>query len=142
MLLKRKRKKTILYTGKLDARFGIRDLIEAFKRIDDEEFSLWICGLGLDQAFVEDAVKSDSRIKYWGIMEQKRIFEMQREATLLVNPRNGEAEYTKYSFPSKTMEYMASGTPTVMYKLPGLPVDYEEHLVLNSDNSQEAVYCL
>ena len=92
----------------------------------------------VDQAFVEDAVKSDSRIKYWGIMEQKRIFEMQREATLLVNPRNGEAEYTKYSFPSKTMEYMASGTPTVMYKLPGLPVDYEEHLVLIPDNSQEA----
>ena len=60
----KKRKKTILYTGKLDARFGIRDLIEAFKRINDEEFSLWICGLGLDQAFVEDAVKSDSRIKY------------------------------------------------------------------------------
>ena len=87
---------------------------------------------------MEDAVKSDSRIKYWGIMEQKRIFEMQREATLLVNPRNGEAEYTKYSFPSKTMEYMASGTPTVMYELPGLPVDYEEHLVLIPDNSQEA----
>lgn len=133
----KKRKKTILYTGKLDARFGIRDLIEAFKRIDDEEFSLWICGLGLDQAFVEDAVKIDSRIKYWGFVEQKRIFEMQREATLLVNPRNGGAEYTKYSFPSKTMEYMASGTPTVMYKLPGLPVDYEEHLVLMPDNSQE-----
>lgn len=132
-----KRKKTILYTGKLDARFGIRDLIEAFSKIDDDEFALWICGFGLDQSFVEAAVKKDSRIKYWGLVEQTRVFEMQRQATLLVNPRKGGTEYTKYSFPSKTMEYMASGTPTVMYKLPGLPAEYEEHLVLIPDDSQE-----
>lgn len=131
----KKRKKVILYTGKLDIRFGIRDLIAAFNKIDDPEFSLWICGHGLDQAFVESAVTNDSRIKYWGFVEQKRIFEMQQEATLLVNPRKGNEEYTKYSFPSKTMEYMASGTPTVMYKLPGLPIDYEEHLILIPDNS-------
>ena len=132
----KKRKKVILYTGKLDIRFGIRDLIAAFNEIDDKEFSLWICGHGLDQTFVESAVANDSRIKYWGFLEQKKIFEMQQEATLLVNPRKGDEEYTKYSFPSKTMEYMASGTPTVMYKLPGLPVDYEEHLILIPDNSQ------
>jgi len=70
-------------------------------------------------------------------VEQNRVFEMQQQATLLVNPRKGDAEFTKYSFPSKTMEYMASGTPTVMYKLPGLPADYEEHLVLIPDNSRE-----
>lgn len=132
-----KRKKVILYTGKLDIRFGIRDLIVAFNEIDDEEFSLWICGFGLDRPFVEAAAKNDSRIKYWGLVEQNHVFEMQQQATLLVNPRKGDAEYTKYSFPSKTMEYMASGTPTVMYKLPGLPADYEEHLVLIPDNSQE-----
>lgn len=133
----KKRKKVILYTGKLDTRFGIRDLIAAFNEIDDKEFSLWICGFGLDQPFVEVAAKNDSRIIYWGLVEQNRVFEMQQQATLLVNPRKGDAEFTKYSFPSKTMEYMASGMPTVMYKLPGLPADYEEHLVLIPDNSRE-----
>lgn len=133
----KKKKKVILYSGKLDIRFGIRDLIAAFNKIDDKEFSLWICGTGLDQSFVETAAKNDPRIIYWGLMEQKRVFEMQRQATLLVNPRKGEEEYTKYSFPSKTMEYMASGTPTVMYKLPGLPADYEEYLILIPDNSQQ-----
>lgn len=133
----KKRKKVILYTGKLDTRFGIRDLIAAFNEIDDKEFSLWICGFGLDQPFVEVAAKNDSRIICWGLVEQNRVFEMQQQATLLVNPRKGDAEFTKYSFPSKTMEYMASGTPTVMYKLPGLPADYEEHLVLIPDNSRE-----
>lgn len=134
-----KRKKTILYTGKLDVRFGIRDLIEAFKKIDDDEFSLWICGFGQDKPFVETAAQEDSRITYWGLVEQKSVFEMQQQATVLVNPRKGDAEYTKYSFPSKTMEYMASGTPTIMYNLPGLPADYEEHLILLPDNSQRTL---
>jgi glycosyltransferase involved in cell wall biosynthesis len=34
----------------------------------------------------------------------------------------------KYSFPSKTMEYMASGKPVVMYKLDGIPDEYDEYL--------------
>ena len=135
----KKRKKTILYTGKLDIRFGIRDLIKAFNDIDDSEFVLWICGFGLDRIFVEEAAKKDKRIIYWGVVEQKHVFEMQQQATLLVNPRKGHEEYTKYSFPSKTMEYMASGTPTIMYKLPGLPIEYEEYLVLLPDNSQKTL---
>lgn len=137
-----KMKKTILYTGKLDIRFGIKDLIEAFGLIKDETFSLWICGQGLESDYVEKAAQKDKRIKYWGIVEQSKVFEMQRQATLLVNPRKGDAEYTKYSFPSKTMEYMASGTPTVMYRLPGLPLNYEEHLILIPDNSLETMATL
>lgn len=49
--------KNYLYTGKLDIRFGIRDLIKAFNDIDDSEFVLWICGFGLDRIFVEEAAK-------------------------------------------------------------------------------------
>lgn len=132
-----KRSKTILYTGKLDARFGIRSLIEAFMAIDDDDFVLWICGFGSDAQYVEAACRQDNRIKYWGLVDQSRVFRMQKEASLLINPRKPEGEYTKYSFPSKTMEYMASGTPTIMYDLPGLPLEYKEYLILVPDTSIE-----
>ncbi|MBE6584946.1 MAG: glycosyltransferase, partial [Ruminococcaceae bacterium] len=33
-----------------------------------------------------------------------------------------------YSFPSKTMEYMASGKPVVMYRLDGIPSEYDPYL--------------
>ena len=100
------------------------------------------CGyvdLDLIESLLKKLQKKDKRIIYWGVVEQKHVFEMQQQATLLVNPRKGHEEYTKYSFPSKTMEYMASGTPTIMYKLPGLPIEYEEYLVLLPDNSQETL---
>lgn len=53
---------------------------------------------------------------------------MQREVSLLVNPRQNTEAFTKYSFPSKTMEYLASGTPVLMYKLDGIPDEYDAYL--------------
>lgn len=130
-----KQNKTILYTGKLDARFGLRELVDAFMSITDEDVRLWICGNGLDKDYVIDASLKDSRIKYYGVVRQEEIFKMQRQASILVNPRRPEGEYTKYSFPSKTMEYLASGTPTVMYHLPGMPDEYLPFVELVDEKS-------
>lgn len=55
----------------------------------------------------------DRRIQYLGSIPHDEILQLQRTASLLVNPRTPEGIYTKYSFPSKTMEYLASGTPTL-----------------------------
>ena len=56
-----------------------------------------------------------------GCVTNDEIVRLQCEATLLVNPRPSDKEFCKYSFPSKTIEYMASGTPVLMTKLPGVP---------------------
>ena len=79
----------------------------------------------------------DSRIKYLGSVDKDRVTELQHRATLLVNPRHSGVEFTKYSFPSKTMEYLASGTPTVMCKLPAMPADYLDHVFIFDDESIE-----
>lgn len=134
-----KEQKTILYTGKLDARFGIIDMLEAFSLISDDNYKLWICGDGTEREAVENAAKQDKRIKYFGLLKQGQVLSMQTQATLLLNPRKGNDEYTKYSFPSKTMEYMASGTPTVMYPLIGIPKEYHKYLILIPDNSLETL---
>ena len=56
-------------------------------------------------------------------------------ATLLVNPRLSDEEYTKYSFPSKNLEYMLYEKPVLVFKLPGIPNEYDE--VLNYFRSNE-----
>lgn len=131
----KKHSKTVLYTGKLDSRFGIRELVDNFTRLKGRDYQLWICGSGADCEYVVKKAKEDTRIHFFGLVKQDKVFEMQKEASLLINPRKPEGEYTKYSFPSKTMEYMASGTPTLMYHLPGMPKDYEDKVVLFKDSS-------
>ena len=130
-----KQTKTILYTGKLDSRFGLRDLVDSFLCISDKDARLWICGNGADQDYVEQATKIDPRITYYGVVRQDEVFKMQRQASILVNPRRPEGEYTKYSLPSKTMEYLASGTPTVMFHLPGMPNEYLPYIEIIDDKS-------
>ena len=126
--------KIILYTGTLHQKFGIGTLLEAFSMIKSPEYRLWICGGGDMQEKVEDAAKADQRITFFGYVPKKTINELQQKATILVNPRQNNDEFTKYSFPSKTMEYMLSGKPVVMYKLDGIPDEYDNYLTYVNGN--------
>ena len=131
--------KVILYTGGLAMRYGIGDLVKSFHKIPDQDFRLWICGNGDGADFVKGYAKKDSRITYFGSVGTSKVEELQNKATLLVNPRHSNEVYTKYSFPSKTMEYMASGTPTLMSRLECIPKDYYEHLFFFEDESIEGM---
>jgi len=116
--------KYILYTGSLDVRHGIMNLIEAFKNVEDSSLELWICGDGDGKQLVEEECSKHPSIKYLGQKPRKEIIFLQSKAYLLINPRTSEGEFTKYSFPSKIIEYFLSGRPCFMYKLPGIPDEY------------------
>ncbi len=127
--------KIILYTGTLHKKFGIGNLLDAFRGISDPDYRLWICGGGDMKDEIVKAAETDSRIRFFGYVPKKTICEMQKQATVLVNPRPNNEAYTKYSFPSKTMEYMLSGKPVIMYKLDGIPHDYDNYLRYVPDDS-------
>ena len=132
-------KKAILYTGTLNYQFGINTLLDAFSLIEDDNYALWICGDGAAKERIISLSEEDSRIKFFGFLPKNEILKLQRQATVLINPRQNEGEYTKYSFPSKTIEYLASGTPLVAYKLDGIPDEYDEYLYYVENNSVEAL---
>lgn len=131
-------KKVILYTGKIEKWFGLYDLLSAFCKITGENYELWLCGNG-DQAMINSFTNKDSRIKYLGVMPHYDVLNLQKQATILVNPRHSADEFTKFSFPSKTMEYMASGTPTLMCRLKSIPEEYNKHLFFFDDESIEGM---
>lgn len=114
---------TILYTGTLAKRYGIVDLVEQFHKIEGEEYELLICGAGDGEEEIKKFIEIDIRIKLLGQVSRETVLDLQKNASLLINPRKPE-EFTKFSFPSKTMEYFASGTPVLMYKLEGIPKEY------------------
>ena len=72
-------------------------------------------------------------------MSAKELSELQKKATVLINPVKPAEEYTRYFFPSKTMEYLASGTPTIMYKLDCLPHDYYNHIYFVENETVEGL---
>lgn len=54
---------------------------------------------------------------------------------MLVNPRQNNEEFTKYSFPSKNMEYLLTGRPVIAYKLDGIPDEYDNYFYYVEDDS-------
>ena len=131
--------KVIMYTGALSIRYGLLDLLDAFIGIKDNNYRLWLCGNGDAVPNIRNYMQDDSRIEYLGMKPHDEVVKLQKRATLLVNPRHSNEEFTKYSFPSKTMEYLVSGTPTVMCHLDCIPPEYDEHLFYFEDESVDGM---
>ncbi len=130
---------TILYTGTLHKRFGIMHLVNAFRLMQGEQYELVLCGIGDAEAEIKQAAVEDARIKFLGQMPRAEVLALQRRATVLVNPRQNNEEFTKYSFPSKNLEYLSSGRPLVAYMLDGIPDEYDAYIYCVKDNSPEAL---
>ena len=127
--------KIIFYSGTIAARYGILTLLNAFKKIEKPNYRLWICGDGDTREIIKREAKTDNRIFYYGQLPRENVLKLQTEATVLINPRAPNDEFTKYSFPSKTMEYFASGTPTIMFNLEGIPEEYFKYCFKFEGNS-------
>lgn len=134
---KKERGKKVAYAGKLVEAFGTRRLIEAFEMIDDPEASLHICGGGELKPYVEEMCKKDRRIHYYGVVPAEKANEILQNADVLVNPRQNDDEYTKYSFPSKNIEYLMTGNAVVAYMLDGIPKIYQEFLQIPKSQSTQ-----
>lgn len=124
---KQKEIKTIFYSGAVSYRNGIVNLLNAFASIPNECYRLCICGVGDATDYVLACTQKDDRIIYKGQLRQEEVLKLQKESTLLVNPRTSELAFSRYSFPSKIMEYFSSGVPTLMYKIDGIPSEYYQY---------------
>lgn len=131
--------KYIVYTGTLTIRYGILDLVNAFTSIKDDKLRLVICGAGEGAGYITKQAELDNRIIYLGIVSNEEARMWQQKAYILVNPRNSNEEYTKYSFPSKTLEYMTTGNPVLMYKLKGIPDCYDKYLFYVENNLKDSL---
>ena len=121
-----------MYSGGLSKSYGTEQMLSSFSSIDNANIELWICG---DGPFKEDVVKAaetDSRIKYFGVVSQEECHDLQRQASCLINPRD-DSIITRYSFPSKTMEYLASGVPVIAKRLTGMDSEYSDFFIEFSD---------
>lgn len=133
-------KKVVLYAGSTVREYGIFNLIEGVKKanVDDIELRIFGTGGGVEEELKEISLASP-KIKYMGVLPNADIVNMEMQSSLLVNPRPSGQEFTKYSFPSKNMEYMISGTPLLTTKLPGMPTEYYEHVYLLEDESPNGI---
>lgn len=131
--------KIVFYAGALCKEYGIEHLLKAFSMIEYSNYRLIIAGGGDAVKLVQQYAAEDERITFLGFISPSEVLENQQQATVLVNPRMSDLKFVKYSFPSKIMEYLASGTPNVGHRLPCIPSEYEGYIQYAADESDEAL---
>lgn len=120
---------TVAYTGTLTKAYGIIEMIEAFEKLSNFPMRFVICGKGEAEPEVRNAVKRNPNIQYRGLVSSEEAYQIQCSADLLLNPRKNDCDYTSFSFPSKILQYMNSGTPVLCYGLDGMDEEYDRYLL-------------
>lgn len=133
------KEKVILYTGALTKKDGIFTLIEAFKKIADINYRLWLRGNGYILPDVLKIIEDDKRIQWIDKLTRVDLIKLQQKATVLINPMPTNDKSAKYFFPSKMMDYLASGTPTITTKLPGIPEEFFRYCFVAEKDDAEGL---
>lgn len=128
--------RTILYAGGLFEQYGVKMLVEAFIK-SKVDAKLVLYGNGTFVKELNEKYSTCSNIEFRGVASNEEVIKEEYKSSLLVNPRFSSEEFTKYSFPSKNMEYMVSGTPLLANKLPGMPNEYESYVYLFEQETVE-----
>ena len=133
--------RAVMYSGMLNEMNGIGLLLDAFARLQGPEWRLWIYGGGPLAREVKAAAARDPRILFrpWEQVPAEEMRERLRDAAVLVNPRPSGHRANRYSFPSKLLEYLVSGTPVVSTAPPGIPDEYHPYLELAADETPEGL---
>jgi len=92
---------------------GIPILLEAFSLLEAGQYRLRIAGGGPVERQVREAAANDSRIEYLGFISFPEVLQLYKHSDVLINMRITGKLDTRYFFPGKMMEYLASGTPVI-----------------------------
>lgn len=112
---------TILYAGGLTSAYGVDALIDAVQSIDSPRVRLVLYGRGDQQERIADLASRDERFRYGGFVGDDELVPALMAADLLVNPRPVAKLFSALSFPSKLIEYLATGRPVLTTRISSIP---------------------
>ena len=123
-------KPVIAYTGVVDRQFGLEQLVDAFLQLKTRGAELHIAGSGPMEAQLREMSRKHPSLHYYGGVSPQDAASIRAASSVVVNPRTSEMRFTRYSFPSKNLEYLVSGKTVVAHMLPGIPEEYRPYLIV------------
>lgn len=107
----------IMYSGSLEKVSGIDLYIEAIKNIKLKNIKFIFTGKGGLVERIES--QNDNRIEYKGMVDEEEYYRLLGEANILINCKNMNMKENKNNFPSKILEYIASGRTIISTEFSG-----------------------
>lgn len=129
------RRPTVLYAGSLTAAYGADRLIKAALLLPDVEFVFY----GKGDQVTQLSNCSAANIVYKGFAEADILANAMCDASILINPRPSEQDFAVQSFPSKLIEYLATGRPVLTTRIQSIPADIANLFTYIDDETPEGI---
>ena len=126
------------FAGSLYERYGVKDMIDAFKESNIKD-KLLIAGNGPIHKYLFDLERKDSRILYLAQLPKEKVYSFEKRAIANINPRPLNEKLDEESVPSKLLEYLASGKPTISTKHPKLYDIFKNDIFWIEDPSKDGI---
>ncbi len=114
-------------------------MLQAFERLPQEEYQIDICGFGPMGGLVQSYAATHPNCVFHGQVEQQELNRKYEQADLALNIRLKEDTNNDYSFPSKMISYIYSGTLVLSSDFSSLPDDYRAFLYVSEDDRPETI---
>jgi glycosyltransferase involved in cell wall biosynthesis len=130
---------TIVYAGSLTDVNGVPELVAGFAQLYGTGYRLLVAGRGPEEGLILHAAARDSRIEFRGYLSEDAVLALYTEADLLLNLRITKRIRTDYFFPSKLIEFLATGVPVLSTATGHVREEFGEVLFLLDEESPGAL---
>lgn len=127
----------ITFTGALEEYYGIKEIVAAVKEMS-LKYRLNLYGRGSLENYLIKEMAENVNIKFHGLVSNEEAILAQCNSTILILMRTNQ-ELNKYAFPSKIIEYLASGTPIISTIIPSIPSDLNQFINYIDDYNPQAI---
>lgn len=129
-------KLNIMYCGMLNNVTGVDLLLDFIEKHENEIISEKYCFTITGKGELEDRISSAniSNLIFKGFLPEDVLLSEMKNANIFINPRNMNLEQNHNNFPSKVMEYLATGRIVISTRFPGHELFNENITFYENDN--------
>ena len=98
--------KYIFYNGSLEERFGVYELIKAFKELDNPGINLYISGYHGNKEHLEKAIGDSHNIINMGMLQSDDVVSFANQSLVNINPCPYSEDYDRYLIPDNIVDYL------------------------------------
>ena len=127
----------IFYAGTLLPKYGIYDLIRAYNMMPNFNHKLVIAGHSGNVTEIHKEINGNINIIYLGNIPNSEVLTLEASSWANINPRPYSEDLDRYSIPSKVLEYLNSGSPTISVKNTKLQKLFYDSVIWTKSSSPE-----
>lgn len=127
------------FGGSLLPRYGINELVDGFNSLNRDDIKLIIAGHSGNDAILNNKIKDNPNINFIGTMDVMDVLSYEAGAIANINPRPFSEDLDRFSVPSKTIEYLTSGVPTISIRNSILKQYFEDVIIWVNESTSETL---